>query len=111
MLDDEETAIAELEAFRDAGGGTIVDVTTRGIGRNPGALARASRASGVNVVMATGYLVAASHPPDVRDRDEAALAAEMIHELGAGSRTMPTVRRYRRESSRSGVAIRSIRRR
>src|SRR5262245_26584124 len=40
LLGDEAVAIAELEAFRAAGGSTIVDVTTEGIGRDPSALAR-----------------------------------------------------------------------
>jgi phosphotriesterase-related protein len=39
LMLDEETAIAETTRYRLAGGGTIVDVTTIGIGRDPRALA------------------------------------------------------------------------
>ena len=39
-LDDEETAAFEVDLYKAAGGGTIVDVTTPGIGRDPLALAR-----------------------------------------------------------------------
>ena len=37
---DEESAISEIALFQQAGGGTIVDVTTIGIGRSPEALVR-----------------------------------------------------------------------
>lgn len=54
-LDDEPRAVADLVAFREAGGGAIVDMTTRDYGRDAAVLARASEASGVHVVAATGF--------------------------------------------------------
>ena len=47
----ETTAIEEAILYRANGGGTIVDATTIGIGRNPSALARISKESGINIVM------------------------------------------------------------
>ena len=64
-LDDEPLAIAELMAFRHAGGRTVVDPTCRGIGRNPEALVRISEATGLNIVMGAGYYLESSHPPEV----------------------------------------------
>lgn len=55
VLDDEEMAIKEACLFQRAGGKTIVDVTTWGLGRDPRALARISRATGLNIVMGSGY--------------------------------------------------------
>jgi len=72
-LDDEALAQAELLAFRHAGGATVVDPTCRGIGRNPAALIRVSRATGLNIVMGAGYYLESSHPPEV-----AAMSAESI---------------------------------
>lgn len=55
LLNDEGLATAEVGAFREAGGGTIVDVTSIGLGREPKALRRISESTGVNIVMGTGY--------------------------------------------------------
>lgn len=55
---DEQEAIDEAMIFIKAGGRTVVDVTVNGIGRDPKALARISRITGLNVVMGAGYYVA-----------------------------------------------------
>jgi phosphotriesterase-related protein len=85
LLGDDEAAAAEITRFRRYGGGTIVDVTPVGIGRDPLALARVSRATGVHIVMATGYYVGATHPADVAKRDHEDLAAQMIAEITDGA--------------------------
>lgn len=54
-LDDEAASVAELSAFRAAGGAAVVDMTTLDYGRDAAALARVSGASGVHVVAATGF--------------------------------------------------------
>lgn len=54
-LDDEEAAARELASFRRAGGGAVVEMTTVDYGRDAGALARLSEASGVRIVAATGF--------------------------------------------------------
>ena len=61
-LDDELLASTELAAFRIAGGSTIVDPTVPGIGRDPEALARVARRSGVNIIMGCGRYVDGTHP-------------------------------------------------
>jgi phosphotriesterase-related protein len=84
MLLDEETAISETHLYKRAGGGAIVDATTIGIGRDPLALARISRATGVNVVMGAGYYVEASHDETMDGKSDADIAAEMIADLTTG---------------------------
>src|SRR5262245_26553934 len=79
-LDDEDTAASEVALYRAAGGSTIVDVSTPGIGRDPLALARLARRTGVNVVMATGFYVASTHPPDVAGMTERDVADRMVAE-------------------------------
>jgi phosphotriesterase-related protein len=79
-LDDEPLAIAELLAFRHAGGATVVDPTCRGIGRNPKALVRISEATGLNVVMGAGYYLESSHPPVVRGMSAQDIADEIVVE-------------------------------
>ena len=85
LLTDEGTALSELDLFHRAGGTTIVDVTTVGIGRDPIALARVARASGVNVVMSTGWYVDPTHPPSVAAADEAELTDRMVTEIREGA--------------------------
>jgi len=65
---DEETARSEALLFRRAGGQTMVDPTNRSLARDPSALARIARATGLHVVMGSGYYVAAAHPPDMDRR-------------------------------------------
>jgi predicted metal-dependent phosphotriesterase family hydrolase len=54
-FDDPERMRAELELVAGSGVGTVVDLTTVGLGRRPTELAEISRRSGVHVVLATGY--------------------------------------------------------
>lgn len=76
-LDDEEAAIEELGLFSELGGQTIVDPTCRGIGRDPKALMRISRASGLHIVMGAGYYLEGSHPPHVKSMSLATIAEEI----------------------------------
>ena len=80
----EPLATAEVARFAAAGGSTVVDVTVPGLGRDPLALARISRSTGLHIVMATGAYVAKSHPAWVTDATEAQLAQVFIAEARDG---------------------------
>ena len=56
LLDDEAKAVEELDIYTRAGGGALVDLTVRELGRNPAALQRMSEASGVSVIATTGHV-------------------------------------------------------
>ena len=84
QLIDEKAAVEEAMHYRLEGGGTIVDATTLGIGRDPLALARISRATDLNVVMGAGWYVDQTHPKDMELRTEAELATQMVKELTEG---------------------------
>lgn len=81
---DEQEAIAEALELRKGGGGTLVDTTTIGIGRDPEALARISRASGLNVTMGAGYYSAISHPSGMDDMTEDAIFEQIVREVEEG---------------------------
>ncbi len=83
-LMDLDTTIAEVKKFRDLGGGGIVDATSLGIGRNPAALARISRESGVHVVMGAGHYVAAVHPSDMDERTAEDIARVIVSDVTEG---------------------------
>ncbi|MFF4192118.1 phosphotriesterase [Nonomuraea sp. NPDC001831] len=71
LLGDADLAAAELAAFRQAGGGTVVDLTPDGLGRDPAGLRRLAEETGVTVVMGCGR----HHPARTAARDTAALTA------------------------------------
>jgi phosphotriesterase-related protein len=78
---DEQVAQDEIRLFQQAGGQTVIDPTPQTLGRDPRALARIARATGLNVVMGAGYYVGASHPPDMDRRTMDELAREMIADV------------------------------
>jgi phosphotriesterase-related protein len=84
ILDDEELAIRELAALVEAGGRTIVDCTSMGIGRDPDALVRVARATGLNIVMGTGWYREAVYPPEIRESSVSELADRLTEELTEG---------------------------
>jgi phosphotriesterase-related protein len=90
-IDDYDTVCDEVRDFKVAGGGTIVDLTLRDIGRTPSLAQRVSQQTGVHVVAGCGYYVDASHPPELKTMSVAAIAealeAELIHGInGTGIR-------------------------
>jgi phosphotriesterase-related protein len=77
-------AIEEVAGFRQAGGGCIVDATPAGVGRDPEGLAAIARATGVHVIMGSGFYVAASHPLEVREASEDQLADWITRDITVG---------------------------
>ncbi len=84
VMDDIELAIAEAKQFKMAGGKSLVDVTTRGIGPNPKALVQISKETGLNIIAGTGYYVARSHPAETRSRSVDQLTSEFIRDITIG---------------------------
>jgi phosphotriesterase-related protein len=83
-LDDIRLAIEELNRFKRAGGNSLVEMTLPGVGRNPSGLQFISKETGVNIVMATGWYVSASHPKFIRDKGVDELQVMIIRELTEG---------------------------
>ena len=84
VIDNQDEAIAEAMHYKQAGGGTIVDVTTVGIGRDPVALVRIARATGLNIVMGAGFYVGPVHPQNMADRSDADVASQLVKEITEG---------------------------
>lgn len=84
LLDDEDVATEELKYFKRAGGDTVVDASLPGIGRNPKALKRISEATGLNIIMGTGFYVGETHPKEFDNMTDAEIAELMISELEVG---------------------------
>lgn len=84
LLSDEDTAIAELSRFKREGGGLVVDCTVLGIGRDPGALRRVSRATNLHIVQGTGLYTERSHPAWVKEWTVDQLAHLFIRDIQVG---------------------------
>ena len=84
LLTDEDTAIAEAKLFARHGGGAIVDATTIGIGRDPLALARIARETGLHIVMGAGYYVDAVHPAEMYHWSELEIARGIVEDIKVG---------------------------
>ena len=83
-LGDATAARAELEAFRAAGGASVVQWTPYGMGRRAADLPLLSRAAGVHVVCATGLHQAAHYTPELLDEVRGRLADLFVSELTEG---------------------------
>lgn len=84
ILDDEAVAIAELKAYRGAGGGAIADPTNIGIGRDPAGLRRVSEASDVHILMGAGWYRERAYPDYISEEMPDALADRLVRELVDG---------------------------
>ena len=84
VVDDPVLVGSELEEFRLAGGGTVVEMSTPGLRLEPQALPDISRRSGVHIVAGTGFYVRESRPPEAETLDVDALAARMVDEIERG---------------------------
>ncbi|MGS4947928.1 phosphotriesterase family protein [Meridianimarinicoccus sp. RP-17] len=84
ILDDEDLISRELGDYRAAGGGTVIDLTIRGIGPNPAGLARIARSSGANIVAGTGYYIAEFCATALAEASTDDMAAAMIRDLRIG---------------------------
>ena len=84
IVDDLDLAAREVLEFKQVGGGTIVDVSCRGLGRDPAGLRAVSALTGVHLVTACGYYTGHFHPPELAARTIDDVAAELVRELTVG---------------------------
>jgi phosphotriesterase-related protein len=83
-LDDPERVKPDLLAFREAGGGAIVEMTTVDYGRDAAALLRLSRETGVRVIAATGFNKGKYCRPFTEGKDPTEIARHLVEEVTEG---------------------------
>ena len=86
LIGDEPRINEELAAYKALGGGTLVDVTPIGIGRDLARLARLSEATGLHIVAGAGWYRQAYYPAEARidRRSIDDLADEIVQEFVEG---------------------------
>ncbi len=84
VLNNFNTAEKELMRFKKAGGDTIVDATSIGIGRDPRSLMAVSRTTGINIIMGCGYYTFDTHPPDMNTKTVEEIRDEILSDITVG---------------------------
>jgi phosphotriesterase-related protein len=84
IVDDEGLLVEELAIYRDAGGMALVDVTTIGIKRDPAGLRRLAEATGLHLVMGSGWYRERVYPTYIDELGANQLADLLIKEFAEG---------------------------
>jgi len=83
-LTDLDVMTAEVAQFAYEGGGSIVEVTLEGFGRDVTGLQQISRRTGVHIIASAGYYIEASHPARLRSMSIDDIADEIVRDLVEG---------------------------
>ena len=81
---DTKAVIDEVLKFRYAGGDSVVDATSMGIARDPLALTRISRATGLNIIMGASFYTPVSYPADIDSRTEQQITDNIVRDITVG---------------------------
>jgi len=83
-LNDANMAGEELLQFKLAGGSTIVEQSTIGVGRNVKAIHDIAKKLGINIIVSTGYYISGSLPAEIVNLSQKDLTSNMIKEVRDG---------------------------
>jgi phosphotriesterase-related protein len=83
-LDDPELATQEVARFASLGGGTILEATGLGIGRDLRSLREVSRRTGTKIIAGTGYYLDAAQPDHVKGLHPDDIAEHILTDLSEG---------------------------
>ena len=83
-LQDEALVVDEVKLFKNAGGGSLVELTNPDLTRDPEGIVRISRATGVHVVAGAGHYIDEQHPLDMDERSEDQIAEQIVGDVTKG---------------------------
>lgn len=84
IFDDVNVAENEVRLYAEAGGGSLVDCTTTGLGPRPDALRRISEATGVNIILGCGWYREPVYTPEVSERTSRELGEILVRHITEG---------------------------
>ncbi len=84
LIDDPELSIRELLYYKDAGGQSLIDMTTVGIQPDPEELYRISERTGIHVIAGCGYYRQPLLPESLHERSAEEIADDFLRWLGEG---------------------------
>lgn len=85
LLIDVDLMSAEVRRYAEAGGQSIVDATTIGLGRDLAGLRAISQRTGVHVIAGAGFYHEIAQPARVRDMSVDDIASEIVRDLVEGA--------------------------
>jgi phosphotriesterase-related protein len=85
QLNNIDDAIRSMNEYRYAGGGGLVELTPMGAGRDPDGLRQIAIATGINVVMGTGFYVRDYQPASVTTSSAEEIADIIVQDFTEGS--------------------------
>ncbi len=83
-LDEFDAAVDEILKFKELGGSSVFDLTPATVGRDPLAIKRVAEATGIQIIVGTGFYVQDAHPPLVAGATVEELTEIMVGELMDG---------------------------
>lgn len=83
-MQDLDEAVRDLRSFKEVGGGTVIDCTSGGLGRQPTRLLEASKDADVHIVMGAGWYREPFYEEDFNKVRTGELAERLIHEIASG---------------------------
>jgi len=84
FLHDGSLATIEACRFRDAGGGTIVDLANRNLGGDPRGLSAIAEQTGLNIVMGCGWYREPYYDREVYEKSTNQLADDIVRDIVEG---------------------------
>src|SRR5215212_1786461 len=85
LLNDPALAESELRRYAEAGGRTLVDVTTGGLKGDPAGLRAVAEATGLNIVRGAGFYRRAYFPPELDEMSTDAVADLIVRDVEEGT--------------------------
>lgn len=84
VMTDEKTQTDELMCFKKAGGRTVVDATTIGLGRDPVLLRDMAALTGLNIIAGAGFYVEGAQSNETKEMTIVQLEDQIVRELQIG---------------------------
>lgn len=84
VLDDPDLMVKELLEFKEAGGGTVVDLTNADLGPQPEKLVEVSERTDLHIVLGNGHYVNYGHDPRVASWDIKTIEDRLVDEVENG---------------------------
>ena len=81
---DFDISVNEIQKYKAAGGGAVVDATSIGIARDPEGLLKVSNLTDIHIIMGAAYYVYLAHPPEVSKMTIEDLAGVIINDVNVG---------------------------
>ncbi len=85
LLNDADLAASELQRYVDAGGRTLVDVTTGGLNGDPAGLRDMAERTGLQIVRGAGFYRRAYFPPELDELSTDAVADLIVRDIEEGT--------------------------